>query len=93
MPSPKSGTVVDDVPTAVREYSAGKVEFRNDDGGNLHVAVGKLSFEADKLAENIESFIGRIKAMKPTTSKGTFIKKMTLSATMTPGVTISDQQQ
>ena len=91
MPSPKSGTVVEAVPTAVREYAAGKVEFRNDVGGNIHIAVGKLSFEVDKLAENVESFVGRIKAMKPASSKGTYIRKVTLTATMAPGVTVSDQ--
>ncbi len=86
MPSPKAGTVVSDVATAVKEYSAGKVEFRNDDGGNLHVPVGKVGFEADKLAENVEAFIGHIKRLRPASTKGTFIKKACLSATMSPAV-------
>lgn len=61
MPSPKNGTVTDDVPTAVAEFAAGKVEFRNDAGGNVHVVIGKQSFETDKLKENIEAFIAHIK--------------------------------
>jgi large subunit ribosomal protein L1 len=91
MPSPKSGTVVDDVPKAVREYSAGKVEYRNDDGGNLHVPIGKVSFEARQLIENIEEFIGHVKRLRPTTAKGTYIKKVALSATMSPAVRIDVQ--
>ena len=89
MPSPKSGTVVDDVPTAVREYAAGKVEFRNDDGGNVHVPVGKLSFDDDKLLGNIDAFLGRIRAMKPVSTKGTYIKKVCVSATMSPAVELA----
>ena len=91
MPSPKSGTVVEDILTAVKEYSAGKVEFRNDDGGNVHVPVGKMSFEPAKLAENIEGFVNRIRQMKPATSKGIFIRKATLSASMTPGLRLDIQ--
>jgi large subunit ribosomal protein L1 len=89
MPSPKSGTVVDDVPAAVREFAAGKVEFRNDEGGNLHVPVGKLSFEADKLRENIQHFIGQVRAMRPTTTKGAYIRRASLAATMTPGIDLA----
>ena len=88
MPSPKSGTVVDDVATAVREYAAGKLEFRNDDGGNLHVVVGKVSFEEKKLAENVEAFVNHVKRIKPASAKGTYIKKACLSATMSPSVLI-----
>jgi large subunit ribosomal protein L1 len=91
MPSPKAGTVVNDVPTAVKEYAAGKVEYRNDDGGNLHVPVGKASFESDKLVENIEMFIGHVKKLRPATSKGTYIKKVCLAATMSPAVAIELQ--
>ncbi len=86
MPSPKSGTVVTDIATAVKEYAAGKVEFRNDDGGNVHVPVGKASFDAEKLAQNVEAFLGHIKRIKPPTSKGTYIKRACLSATMSPSV-------
>ena len=89
MPSPKAGTVVTDIPTAVKEYSAGKVEYRNDDGGNLHVPVGKVSFEPQMLVENIGAFINHVKRLRPTTTKGTYIRKITLSATMTPGVEVS----
>ena len=86
MPSPKAGTVVTDIATAVREYSAGKIEFRNDDGGNIHVPVGKSSFDEKKLAENVEAFIGHIRRIKPATAKGVYIIKACLSATMSPSV-------
>ncbi|MEN6662655.1 MAG: 50S ribosomal protein L1 [Phycisphaerae bacterium] len=86
MPSPKAGTVVDDIAKAVTEYAAGKVEFRNDDGGNLHVPVGKMSFDDKKLLENIEFFIDYVRRNKPSTTKGTYIKKACLTATMSPSV-------
>ncbi len=86
MPSPKAGTVTNDIGTAVREYVAGKVEFRNDAGGNIHVVVGKMSFDNAKLAENIEAMISQIRRMKPQTSKGQYIKKVVLKGTMTPAV-------
>ncbi len=89
MPSPKAGTVVDDVAAAVKEYAAGKIKYRNDDGGNIHVPVGKVSFETEKLTENIEAFLAQIKAMKPASSKGTYIRKACLSATMSPSVEVS----
>ena len=88
MPSPKNGTVTDDVPAAIAEFAAGKVEFRNDAGGNVHVVVGKQSFEGEKLTDNIEAFITHIKKIKPAAAKGTYIKKVSISATMSPGVTI-----
>ena len=88
MPSPKNGTVTAEVATAVAEFAAGKVEFRNDAGGNVHIVVGKQSFETEKLKENIEAFIAHIKKIKPSASKGTYIKKVCISATMSPGVTI-----
>jgi large subunit ribosomal protein L1 len=88
MPSPKNGTVTADVVTAVKEFAAGKVEFRNDAGGNVHAVVGKLSFDEAKLLENLQSFIDTIKKMKPSTSKGTYVKKISISATMSPGVDI-----
>jgi len=86
MPSPKNGTVTADVVTAIKEFAAGKVEFRNDTGGNVHAVVGKLSFDEGKLAENIAAFIDHIKRMKPSSVKGAYIKKISLSATMSPGV-------
>ena len=88
MPSPKNGTVTADVVTAVAEFAAGKVEFRNDAGGNVHAVVGKQSFETGKLAENVEAFVSHIKKIKPAAAKGTYIKKMCLSASMSPSVTI-----
>jgi large subunit ribosomal protein L1 len=89
MPSPKNGTVTNDVVTAVGEFAAGKIEFRNDAGGNIHVVVGKQSFEKEKLVENIDAFVSHIKRIKPPSAKGTYIKKMCLSATMSPSVTVS----
>lgn len=89
MPSPKAGTVVEDIPTAVAENAAGKVQYRNDDGGNIHLPVGKLSFEDEKLAQNVEAFLSRIRSLKPASTKGQYIKKVCLSATMTPAVALA----
>ncbi len=89
MPSPKSGTVTPDVETAVREYAAGKVEFRNDAGGNVHAVVGKSSFAEDALKANIEAFIEHIRRMRPASAKGTFIRKACVKATMTPAVELA----
>lgn len=88
MPSPKNGTVTGDVITAVTEFAAGKVEFRNDAGGNVHTVVGKQSFETEKLIGNIEAFVSHIKKIKPAAAKGTYIKKVSISATMSPSVTV-----
>ena len=88
MPSPRAGTVTPDVGKVVREYKAGKVEFRNDSGGNVHAVVGKLSFEAPKLVENISTFIHYITNMKPAAVRGQYIKGISVSATMSPGVRI-----
>ena len=89
MPSPKNGTVTADVATAVAEFAAGKVEFRNDAGGNVHVVVGKQSFEDEKLIGNIEAFVSHIKKIKPAAAKGTYIKKMCISGTMSPAIAVS----
>ena len=89
MPSPKNGTVTGNVVTAVSEFAAGKVEFRNDAGGNVHVVVGKQSFETEKLVDNIDAFVSHIKKMRPAAAKGTYIKKMSISATMSPGITVA----
>ncbi len=86
MPSPKAGTVTDDIVNAVREYSAGKQEYRNDAGGNVALVVGKLSFSEEDLQANIEAFINQIKRAKPASSKGTYIKRCVISATMSPGI-------
>ncbi|MFC1633795.1 50S ribosomal protein L1 [Planctomycetota bacterium] len=89
MPSPKNGTVTPDVATAVAEFAAGKIEFRNDAGGNVHAVVGKQSFEAGKLVENIEAFVSHLKKIKPSAAKGTYIKKMCISSTMGPSLVVS----
>jgi large subunit ribosomal protein L1 len=89
MPSPRAGTVTPDVAKTVREYKAGKVEFRNDAGGILHAVVGKLSFDEKKLAENIQAFIHHVQSIKPNSVKGQYIKGITVSATMSPGIHIA----
>jgi len=90
MPSPKSGTVTPNVAEAVKEYAAGKVEFRNDSGGNVHAVIGKHSFAPDQLTDNAMAFIDHITRMKPATAKGHYIKKISLSATMTPSILITE---
>jgi large subunit ribosomal protein L1 len=89
MPSPKNGTVTTDVAKAVAEFAAGKIEFKNDAGGNVHAVVGKQSFEKQKLIDNIDAFLTHIKKTKPSGAKGAYIKKMSISATMSPGVAVS----
>ena len=91
MPSPKAGTVTADIAAAVKEYSAGKIEFRNDAGGNVHSVVGKVSFEVSALVDNINAMIALIRRLKPATSKGQFIKKVTLKGSMTPAVFLNVQ--
>lgn len=86
MPSPRAGTVTPDIAKTVKEYKAGKVEFRNDKGGIVHGVVGKLSFDADKLCENADAFIQYVNSLKPATIKGIFVKSISLSATMSPGI-------
>ncbi len=88
MPSPKAGTVTKDVVTAVKEYGAGKLEYRNDDGGNVHCMLGKMSFADEDLIENFEHFLALIEKSKPASSKGQYIKKCVISGTMTPGVQV-----
>ncbi len=91
MPSPKAGTVTADVANAVKEYSAGKIEFRNDSGGNVHTVVGKVSFEKQKLVDNINAMVTHLHRLKPPTSKGAFFKKVVLKGTMTPAVYLNVQ--
>ena len=86
MPNPKTGTVTDDPATAVKEAKAGKVDFRMDKTGNCCVIAGKLSFEADKLVQNVNAVIDAVQAAKPAAVKGQFIKSLTLCSTMGPGV-------
>jgi len=88
MPNPKSGTVTMDVAKAVSELKAGKIEFRCEKNGIIHVGVGKLSFEADQISANIESFMEAIMRAKPAASKGTYLKKVSISSTMGPGLKI-----
>ncbi len=89
MPSPRAGTVTQDVATAVREYKAGKVEFRVDNGSNLHCVVGKISFDAGKLQENIESLLSYIRSLKPSASKGVYVRGVVVSATMLPSIVVA----
>lgn len=86
MPSPRAGTVTPEVAKTIAEYKAGKVEFRNDKGGNIHAIVGKLSFDQEKLAENVDAFVNLILGMKPSAVKGTYLKSAYISATMSPSV-------
>ena len=89
MPTPKAGTVTADVVTAVQEFGAGRIEFRNDDGGNVHLPVGKSNFPAADLKENIEAAIRHLLRIKPAASKGHYIKKVALSGTQTPSVILA----
>ncbi|HUW55250.1 MAG TPA: 50S ribosomal protein L1 [Planctomycetota bacterium] len=92
MPSPKSGTVVTDIPSAVGEFIGGKIEFRNDAGGNVHALVGKLSFDETDLAQNVRAFVGKIRSLRPSGTKGIFVHKVTLSTTMGPPVQVSVEE-
>lgn len=88
MPNPKSGTVTMDIAKAVREAKAGKIEFRVDKAGIVHVPVGKLSFSKDMLRDNIQAFMDSVIRSKPATAKGTYLKSITVSSTMGPGIKI-----
>src|SRR5215475_13424642 len=88
MPSPRAGTVTPDIGKTVKEYKAGKVEFRNDPTGIVHAVVGKLSFDEKKLSENIRAFIDHVLHMKPHSVKGVYVKSITVSGAMTPGLKI-----
>ncbi len=92
MPSPKNGTVTNDIAGAVKDFAAGKIEFRNDTGGNVHAIVGKASFSEGDLTDNINGFIEHIRRMKPATSKGHYIKKVCISGTMSPAVELEVAQ-
>lgn len=91
MPNPKSGTVTFDVAKAVQDVKAGKIEYRSDKTGNIHAAVGKCSFDAEKLVENVNAFFGVILKAKPSTAKGKFIHSVYFSSTMGPSVIVDDQ--
>ncbi len=88
MPSPKSGTVAPQVGKAVREFMAGKVEFRVDSGGNVHVPVGKASFTPQQLEENATAFLDYVLSLRPATAKGTYLRNIVVSTTMGPGLKV-----
>jgi large subunit ribosomal protein L1 len=89
MPSPRAGTVTPDLAKVIKEYKAGKVEFRNDSSGNIQAVVGKLSFENKSLEENIQAFINHITGLKPTAIKGAYVQNIAICATMSPGVPVA----
>jgi large subunit ribosomal protein L1 len=89
MPSPRAGTVTPDVTRVVKEYKAGKVEFRNDNGGIVHAVVGKMSFDAPQLKDNIQTFIDFVLHLKPQSVKGQYVKSVAVCATMSPAVRIA----
>ncbi len=88
MPTPKSGTVTPDVEKAVREFAAGKIEFRADAAGTVHAPVGKRSFDEQRLSENVRAFVAAVNAMRPAAAKGQFVRKISLANTMGPGVNV-----
>jgi large subunit ribosomal protein L1 len=90
MPNPKTGTVTPDVTTAVRETKAGKVEYRVDKTGVIHVGVGKVSFEVDKLRDNAKALLEAVVKAKPATAKGKYVRKVNLASTMSPGVLMDE---
>jgi large subunit ribosomal protein L1 len=90
MPNPKTGTVTFDVATAVKETKAGKVEYRVDKTGVIHVGVGKVSFDTDKLRENAKALLDAVVKAKPATAKGKYVKKVNLASTMSPGVLLDE---
>lgn len=89
MPSPKAGTVTPNVADAVKEYGAGKQEYRNDDGGNVHGIIGRLSFKDEQLVENLNAFVQNIVKVKPAAAKGHYIKKCVVAACMSPSVQVA----
>jgi large subunit ribosomal protein L1 len=88
MPNPKSGTVTMDVAAAVKEIKAGKIEYRVDKTGNLHAPIGKVSFTAEQLTENLGMFMDSVVRARPAAAKGTYIKQVSVSSTMGPGVNV-----
>jgi len=89
MPSPRAGTVTQDVANTVKEYKAGKVEFRVDAGGNVHSIVGKISFEENQLIENIEALIKYVLSLRPSGAKGTYMRHIVISGTNTPSIVVA----
>ena len=89
MPSPRAGTVTADIGKTVREYKAGKVEFRNDPTGIVHAVVGKSSFDPGQLVDNIRAFIDHVQGLQPSSVRGQYVKSVSISATMSPGVMVA----
>ncbi|MGA0039104.1 MAG: 50S ribosomal protein L1 [Pirellulales bacterium] len=89
MPSPRAGTVTAEIAKTVKEYKAGKVEFRNDPTGIVHSVVGKISFDPAQLADNIRAFVNHINGMQPSSVKGQYVKSVAIAATMSPGVLVA----
>ena len=89
MPSPKAGTVVPDPVKAVAEFASGRQEYKNDAGGNLHFVVGKASFDAQELSENIDAFFKHVQSVKPSGVKGNYVESVAVSSTMGPGVLVA----
>ncbi|HID21048.1 MAG TPA: 50S ribosomal protein L1 [Planctomycetaceae bacterium] len=89
MPSPRAGTVTQDVAKTVQEYKAGKVEFRVDSGGNVHCIVGKLSFDESQLVENVEALLKYIQSLRPAAAKGQYIRNIAISASMMPAISVA----
>jgi large subunit ribosomal protein L1 len=89
MPSPRAGTVTAEISKTVKEYKAGKVEFRNDPTGIVHSVVGKVSFDPSQLADNIRAFVDHINGMQPSSVKGQYVKSVAIAATMSPGVMVA----
>jgi large subunit ribosomal protein L1 len=89
MPSPKAGTVTPNVAQAVKEFKAGKIEFRTDSGANVHCAIGKKSFGAAELAQNLTAFVDHLRTLRPSQAKGEFIKKVVVSSSMGPGLALA----
>ena len=88
MPSPKAGTVTPNVADAVREFKAGKIEFRTDAGANVHAAIGQKDFAVDDLVANLVAFVDHLRSLKPAQAKGTFIRKVSVASTMGPGIQV-----
>jgi len=89
MPSPRAGTVTADISKTVAEYKAGKVEFRNDPTGIVHAVVGKSSFDPAQLVANIRAFVDHIQSLQPSSVRGQFVRSVSISATMTPGIMVA----
>ena len=92
MPNPKSGTVTMDIEQTVKEVKAGKIDFRVDKNGNLHTAIGKASFSEDQIRENAEAFLREVLRLRPASAKGTYLRSVTISTTMGPGISIDRSQ-